>query len=137
MPIPAEASAAVVDGFIVVAGGYDGYRSYDDVMVFSPAFKGWRRLAPLHQTSSAHAMIYLGQHLFLFGSYERPHELIAYDLKRKTSEAFTLGYDMARHAAAVVLGEKIYVVGGKAFAESAPDDYVQVFELTKKLPPPS
>jgi hypothetical protein len=132
MPTPRGTEVAVVDGpFILAPGGYDGTRALDTVEAFNPRNQTWITLPALCRESSAHAVVFLGHDLFLFGDYEAPGELIAYDLMAKKSQAFTLQYTPARHAAAVAVGGKVYVIGGKPYKFTAPLDAIQVF-----APPP-
>jgi hypothetical protein len=133
MPTPRGATqGAVVAGpFIVVPGGFNGQRVLDNVEAFNPRENAWIILPPLCRDSSAHAVVFMGNYLFLFGNYEAPGELIAYDLRTKKSEAFTLQYTPARNAAAVVLDGKIYVIGGRAYKYTEELDCIQVF-----APPP-
>ena len=81
---------------------------------------------------SAHAAVALGQYLFLFGNYPQPEEIVIYDLKTRKSEAFTLGYTPSRHTAAVALGDRIYVIGGREVRGALPLDKIQVFALRPK-----
>lgn len=133
MPTPRGATqGAVVSGpFIVVPGGYNGTRALDAVEAYNPRENAWIILPALCRTSSAHATVFMGNYLFLFGNYEAPGELIAYDLRTKKSATFTLQYQPARHGAAVVLDGKIYVIGGRMTKLAEPLDRIQVF-----APPP-
>lgn len=134
MPTPRGATqGAVVPGpFIVVPGGYNGTRARDEVEAYNPRENAWIILPALCRTSSAHATVFMGHYLFLFGNYEAPGELIAYDLRTKKSATFTLQYQPARHGAAVVLDGKIYVIGGRMTKYAEPLDRIQVF-----APPPN
>ena len=132
MPTAQETDGAVVDGgFIVVAGGYTGLHPTSEVNVYDPRDGTWRTITPLCRSTSAHAVVFFGSYLFLFGDYETPERLLAYNLKTKQSEIFTLGYTAARHTAAVVNDGRFYVVGGKEIRDSDPLDLIQVFAPTK------
>lgn len=122
----------VEGGFVVVAGGYNGRLPQSDVTAYNVRTQAWNAVAPLCRPASAHATVFLGHYLFLFGDYAKPEEFLAYDLKTKQSETFTGGFAPTCFAAAVA-GEdgRIYVVGGQANQYSKPMDLVQVFELTK------
>lgn len=128
MPTPRQPAAAVVDGgFFIVAGGFNGTRALDVVEVYDPRRDAWGTLPPLVTPRSAHSIVFMGEHLFLFGDYGAPDELLAYNLRSKRSEVFTLGYTPERHTAAVRYGDKIYVIGGKQHRDSQPSDLIQVF----------
>ncbi len=136
MPSPRDATAVLVDGgFIMTAGGYNGTQASTEVAFLNPRDRTWRTLPELCRPTSAAAPVFLGRYLMLFGDYDRPEEILAYDLKTRTSETFTLSYLSARHASAVVLNEKIYVIGGKVVRDADAEDYVQVYELASKAPP--
>lgn len=133
MPKPLGTGVTTVDGpFLVAAGGYNGTASLDTVYAFDPRKNKWLFLPPLSRPSSAHAPVFLGKYLFLFGSYDTPAELLAYNLFEKTSKSYSLRYTPTRHAAAVALQGKIYVIGGKQFKEAQPLDIIQIFAPTKQ-----
>ena len=134
MPTPRDnTNGVLVDGgVIVVPGGYDGQRMHDEVEVFNPADGIWRILPPLCKSVSAASVVFFNHYLLLFGSFESPGELIAYDLANRRSDAFTLKYKPARHTAAVVLDGKIYVIGGMASVDGEALNYIQVFAPPKK-----
>jgi len=76
---------------------------------------------------SAQSLAFIGRHLFMFGDYDNPDELMVYDLLNRSSEIFTLGYKAARHTAVAVHGDRLFVVGGKEERSSPALDYVQVY----------
>ncbi|HET7537631.1 MAG TPA: hypothetical protein VFJ90_14320 [Candidatus Didemnitutus sp.] len=132
MPTARVTDAVVVTGpFIVVPGGYDGQNARTEVEAFNPSTQTWATVPPLCRATSAQTSAFLGHYLFLFGDYEHPNEILAYDLATKRSETFTLQYHRARHGAAAVHDGKIYVFGGRERKEVEPIDTIQVF-----APPP-
>lgn len=136
MPQSRAGDATLVDGgFVIVPGGYNGRRAITDVDVFNPRNQTWNTISPLTQGMSAHATAFLGSYLFLFGNYDTPEQLLAYNLKTKQSETFTLGYTAARHAAVVVHDRLIYVIGGREHVDSEPLNLIQVFAPTKTAKP--
>jgi hypothetical protein len=131
MRVPRQSAAVVVDGtFVVVAGGYTGLRTVATMEVFNPRTSQWSDLPPLCREVSAHSAVFCGRHVFMFGDYTEPETIIAYDLKEKSSEWFTLQFTATRHTAAVVSHGRIYVIGGKVHKTSGPLDLIQVFEPT-------
>jgi hypothetical protein len=143
MPTLRATEGAFVDGgFIVVAGGYNGTFATDVVETFDLRAATWRTIAPLCRSTSANSIVFYGSHLFLFGDFDSPERLLAYNLKNKQSEVFTLRYTPARHTAAVVADDKIFVIGGRAWSGSDSLRLIQVFAPTQSsarplTPPPA
>jgi hypothetical protein len=133
MPGARAAPATLIDGpFIIVPGGYNGRGKLDAVNYFNTRDTTWRTLPPLCRPTSAASLAFLGHHLFLFGDFDAPDELLAYDLVSKHSETFTLQYKPARSTTAVVHKGKIYVIGGEIAPYPTALDLIQVFALRKK-----
>jgi len=116
MPTPRETRAAVVvNGDIIVAGGYHqpsvsiGVKT---VECFDPGRNQWLNLPDLGQPVSANSAAVLGNYLFLFGNYDPADEILAYDLATHASTVVKNGFTPASQSAAVALNGMIYVVGG-------------------------
>lgn len=123
-----EAEAAVVDdSLVVVAGGYSGVGALDQVEFFDPRKGHWQALPPLCRETSAHAVALLGHELFLFGHYDDVAQCLVYDLRTRQSKAITAPFAGARHSAAVVHRDRIYLVGGRTAESSEGFARVQVF----------
>ena len=136
MPGSRATDGVLVDGgFIVVAGGYNGFITSDAVYSFELRSGTWRTNTPLCRSMSAHSVAFLGSYLYLFGDYTAPELLLAYNLRTKASETFTLGYTPTRHTAVVVAEGRIYVIGGRADKKLAPLRAIQVFATTKTAGP--
>jgi hypothetical protein len=132
MPSPRQTDGAIVNGgFIVVAGGYNGFISSDAVDAFDLRAGTWRTITPLCRSTSAASVAFLGSYLYLFGDYDTPERLLAYNLKTKESETFTLRYTPARHTAVVVVDGRIFVIGGREDKNLPPLRAIQVFAPTK------
>ena len=130
---PATANVAVVDDtYILIPGGFNGTKSLDSVVIFDPKIAKRGQLPSLCRPTSAHAAVCLDKYMFLFGDYQHPEEILAYNLRDKTSATFTLQYEAARHAAVVADAKKIFVIGGKPDRDSTPLNKIQVFQLTSK-----
>jgi N-acetylneuraminic acid mutarotase len=139
MPTPREnAGSAVVSSYFIVAGGSSSSGKLTEVEMFVPAEWGWKRLPPLSTPTSNHAMAQLGNWLFLFGDREDPSQVLAYDLRTRKTTSVKVDFLPARNAAAVRVGDRIYVVGGESSAErgrGSERDEVQVFELNPAYRP--
>jgi len=132
VPVSREGDCVFVPGhFVVAIGGYNGRRTMNEVCVYDLLADSWARLPDLDQNISAHASVWAGSHVFCFGNYMAPDEILVYDLKTRGKETFTLKYTPTRHATAIEVGGRIYVVGGKATKEMQPLDLIQEFTLTQ------
>lgn len=133
MPTYRECSAAWVPGSsIVVLGGYDGHSARREVESFDTRTKTWHVQPILSERVSANSLVYCGSHLLSFGDYDSPGTITAYDLETKTSEKLELRYTPARHGAVVASEGRIFVIGGKRYANSACLAIVQVFDYIPK-----
>lgn len=138
MPTPRESRAVTVGSFILVPGGFRRPRGTTEVEMFVPAENAWKPLPPLSRRMSANSLVFLGEHLFLFSDYDDLDTVLAYNLRTRESHGFTLpGYRGARHAAAVVCRDRIYVIGGNRTSESGDEtDRIQVFALNPRTTAP-
>ena len=127
MPTPRQCMAVVVDDFIIVPGGYDGRKKHSAVEFFIPKESVWKALPPLASPVSGSALVRFGKYLFLFGDYDSPDEVFIYDLSNRKSQSFSFSYTPGRHAAAVAVGNRIYVIGGATSADGPALDTIQVF----------
>jgi len=131
MPTPRETRAVVVTGFIITAGGYRESVAMTAVEMFVPEANAWKTLPPLVRKASADTMVFLGEHLFLFGDHFERNTVLAYNLRTRKSEEHRIpGYSGMRYATAVVCRERIYIIGGALTAYSGNEsDLIQVFAL--------
>lgn len=130
-PNTSTADAVVLgESRIVCTGGFTGSGKLDTVLVFDVATQAWSNLSALERPTSAHSTVFLDKYLFLFGDYDRPDEILVYNLRDYSSAIFTLRYTAARHAAAVANATRIFVIGGKRSINAESLDTIQVFQLT-------
>lgn len=126
--------AVAVDRLLVVAGGRVKDRGLKAVEVFDPRERAWKFLPPLERAVAGHSLVRFDRYLFLFGGYDSPKKIVAYDLANRTSVTFEAGLSPVSHSAAVVHGDRIYVIGGKPNSEDNEVDLVQVFALNPDRP---
>lgn len=131
MPTPREARGVAVGAFLIVPGGFRGVTGVADVEMFVPEENVWKSLPALGRRMSANALVFLGEHLFLFSDYDDRSAVLAYNLRTRRSLEFTIpGFKGARHSAAVVHRERIYVIGGNWHTETGDETgRIQVFKL--------
>jgi N-acetylneuraminic acid mutarotase len=130
MPLPRESSSALVGDFILVPGGYRSPQGQPEVLMFVPPENVWKTLPPLDRRISAHATVFLGEHLFLFGDFDDLDSVLAYGLRDRQSTLLTPGFKGVRHTTAAVCNNRIYVIGGNRNTETGDEQrLVQVFAL--------
>lgn len=130
-----EGPAVAVDRLVVVAGGRVKDRGLKAVEIFDPRERAWKFLPPLERAVAGHSLVRFDRYLFLFGGYDSPKKIVAYDLANRTSVTFEAGLSPVSHSAAVVHGDRIYVIGGKPNSEDNEVDLVQVFALNPERVP--
>lgn len=130
MPSARDTAAVLVQDFIMVPGGFAANAAQAKVEYFLPQQNAWQSLPDLSRRTSAHSVAFLGEHLFLFGNYGAPGEVLAYHLKTRTSRLIKPGYTPAYHTAATVNGDRLYVIGGTTDREGEASDLIQVFALS-------
>lgn len=137
MPTPRRCTATLVDGFVMVLGGYRGSKSLTTVEVFNPREKVWRRLPELTETINPSATVWVGNYVFLFGDQEYLTRQLVYDLRSKQLVSYPLSMPNSDFAAAVQHEGKIYVVGGASIRQHITNEGIQVFAPTVEAEPPS
>jgi hypothetical protein len=135
MPMPRESSGAYVGEFIVVPGGYRANGADDRVDFLVPGENAWRTLPHLAHKVSAHATVFLGNFLFLFGDYTKLDSIVAYDLRTRTTLDVRADFKGARHAAAVAVENVIYVFGGNTSREAGESNLIQAFTINPNYHP--
>ena len=127
MPTPREATAVIVNDFVMVPGGSLHGSSVAKVEFFIPAQSAWMSLPDLAKPMGAGSVAFLGSNLFLFGNFGAESQVLAYDLRTRKSRVIKPGFKPARHTAAVVSGGRIYVIGGNVNPEGESLTDIQVF----------
>lgn len=107
--------ATLVDGEIVVAGGYDGKRELSDAAAYAIRFNIWRRLPPMQTPRSGLAVVYDGMAvLALGGGWARTiagHERFD-PLTNQWSPLASPVRGEWRHFGAVFNEGSVYLIGG-------------------------
>ena len=130
MPTPRRCTATLVDGFVMVLGGYRGTRPLRTVEVFNPREKVWRRLPDLPHTVNPSATVWAGHYLFLFGDQGVHTRQLVYDLRSKQLVPYPLELPDSDFAAALLHAGKIYLVGGADLRRHFTSDGIQIFAPT-------
>lgn len=127
MPTPRRCTAAVVDGYVMVVGGFRGFKTLTTVEVFNPRDGGWRRLPDIAEPVNPASAVWEGNHLLLFGGQEVRRRQLAYNLLTKQLAAYPLPLPDSDFAAAIKHGGKIYIVGGASLRLHQTGPGLQVF----------
>lgn len=140
MNFPRQCDAVVWQGKIYAIGGYDGLRSLSCFEVYDPAANRWERLPDLPFSMSANRMVVAGDLLFSFGDHDDMTRVCSYDFRRSEWKRLDVALKPVRHAACVLMGDTIYVIGGNAGqgradfdggAGANPLDSIQAFSLAE------
>lgn len=112
MPTPRECDAAVVEGRILVPGGYDGENAISVVELYDPATDTWTNAPALPLPLSAHHLALVGRTLYTFGSYHALDLVTAYDVDSGAWSVVDVPYRPSRHNEVVFDGTEVIVTGG-------------------------
>lgn len=132
LPMPRETRAFAYQGQVCAVGGYDGVEVYSRVDCFDPEQQIWSRLPDTPMPVSAHSVVVHNDTLYVFGDYTNLTQVMTYDFAEQTWALVDIGYQASRHNAAVVLDDKIYVIGGNVEGSGRALDTIQVFDVSDK-----
>jgi hypothetical protein len=124
-----ECAAVTVGNFILAAGGFTGDRAVATVESLDPQAGEWRVLPGLSRGISANSAVFMQRFLFLFGDYDKPASLLAYDLSTRGSQEISTNFKGVRHSSAIAVHDLIYVIGGNTLEPGGESDLIQVFAL--------
>lgn len=137
MPTPRRCTAVLVDGFVMVVGGYQGTRAVTTVEVYNPNDKVWRRLPDLSEPLNPSATVWSGNYLLMFGEQDARTRHLVYDLRSKQLVPYSLSVPDTDFAAALLHEGNIYVVGGASIRQHTANASIQVFAAAAKTVSPS
>lgn len=132
LPVPRETRAFAYQGQVCAVGGYDGVEVYSRVDCFDPEQQTWSRLPDTPMPVSAHSVVVHNDTLYVFGDYTNLAQVMTYDFAEQTWALVDIGYQASRHNAAVVVDDKIYVIGGNVEGSGRALDTIQVFDVSDK-----
>ncbi len=127
MPTARECDAEMVDGRIVVPGGYDGDTSVAVVEAYDPATDTWTTQPALPLALSAHHLALVGRSLYTFGNYHALNMVTALDVDAGTWSILDLPYEPSRHNDVVFDGTEVFVLGGNTQPNPPYLDLIQRF----------
>jgi N-acetylneuraminic acid mutarotase len=130
MPTAKATKAFIKDDYIYLVGGYNGKQSLNVFERYDPKLNRWESLPAIPYRISAHSLALKDDKLYVFGSYLDTSATFNYDFKTHQWQKSDIGYIAARHTAATIMDDVIYVSGGiTSSAGSSSIDNIQVFNF--------
>jgi len=129
LPVARATRAVSYQDAVYLVGGYDGQKAVTVFERYDPASDTYQTLAPLPQKISAHSALVVDDALLVFGDYDDKAVHYRYDFQTQHWEKLQLGYTAARHTAAAVVGEQVFVTGGNTEGQGSFLNYVQQFNF--------
>ncbi len=129
MPFRREGAVVSIGDKIYALGGYNG-GVLNTVMVFDVKTSKWEQRKDLPYGLSAFAAVADGDFIYIFGDYNKRSTIHRYDTR--TGDFFLLEQKITprRHLAAVIVGQRVVVVGGNQNSVGKALSTIEAFELT-------
>lgn len=129
MPFRREGVIVSVGGEIYALGGYNG-DVLKTVMVFDTNKFKWERRKDLPCGLSAFAAVADGDFIYIFGDYTKRSTIHRYDTT--SGDLFLLEQEITprRHLAAVIVGQRVIVIGGNQTSHGKALSTIEAFDLT-------
>ena len=128
MPFRREGAVVSVGDKVYALGGYNG-KVLNSVMVFDTKTFKWEQRKDLPYGLSAFATVSDGDFIYIFGDYEKRSTIHRYDTL--SGDLFLLEQEITprRHLAAVIVGERVIVIGGNEDSHSTALSTIETFQL--------
>jgi N-acetylneuraminic acid mutarotase len=116
MPQPGEISGTIVNGIIYTFGGYEAFLTtrYKNINTYNIATNTWSTATQLPASLSSNAVAAVGNLIFVVGDYNKGTFLGYYNTITNKFTQLKSNMKARRGAGAVVIGNKLYVLGGKS-----------------------
>jgi hypothetical protein len=125
MPEAKETKGEIIDGKLYVIGGFSGVVS-KRIDVYDIQANTWSWLLSLQQNVSAHATAIRENRIWIAGDFSDLTLLAYFDTQEKTFEIVHSNMVGRRHSDAVIIGEKIYVAGGR---QNSPNTFLTGLQM--------
>lgn len=106
--------SAVLDGKVIIGGGYDKKRSYKKVSMYNPETNTWAALKSMTNPRIRFAMEVIGDRIYAIGGSDGMNELKTcevFDMKTGWQPMASMNRERSNFGATTVNG-KLYVIGG-------------------------
>ena len=129
MPFPREGKIVSVGNKIYALGGYNG-SVLKTVMVFDTESLTWERKKDLPYGLSAFTAVADSNFIYIFGDYTKRSTIHRYNLK--SGDLYLLEQEITprRHLDAVIVGQKVIVIGGNQNSFDKALSTIEAFELS-------
>jgi len=116
MPQQAEVSGTIVNGVIYTFGGYEAYLNtkYKNINAYNIATNVWTTVAQLPISLSSNTIATVGNLIFIVGDYDKGTFLGYYNTVNNKFTQIKSNMKARRAGGAAVIGNKLYVFGGKS-----------------------
>jgi len=111
MPESKQTNGEIVDGILYVFGGYNDASS-TRIDAYNINENSWLPMGTMPTGVSTHATTVSGAYIWLVGDYSDLSFIAVYNTKTNEFKKLTSNMTPRRHAAAEVVGNKLYVYGG-------------------------
>ena len=118
MPEAKQTSGRIVDGILYVFGGYNGSVTSTRIDAYDIQTNTWSSLGNMPIGVSSHATAVSGKYIWLVGSYTDLQLLATFNTETHTFTQLSSNMTGRRHAAAVVVGNNLYIYGGAQTSHS-------------------
>lgn len=111
MPEAKQTNGEIVDGSLYVFGGYNGATSAR-IDAYNIAQNSWSHVGDMSTGVSTHAATVSAEYIWLVGDYSDLSFIAVYNTRTNEFKKLTSNMTPRRHAAAEVVGNKLYIYGG-------------------------
>jgi len=133
MPESVQTSGAIVDGILYVFGGYNASQGYNsnNIYAYDISRKTWEKIGKMPSKNGANGISTAGPLIFMTGGYHT-QDFSGY-LDTRTNRFTMIKSNLAerRHSGAVILYNRLMVIGGADLYEGRKDN--QVANLTELI----
>lgn len=131
LPIAVETEACYVNGKIYTIGGYNS-QPHDEVYEYDPNLDTWTLSDHTPHPVSAHKLAVYGNYIFVIGDYSDLERIMCYNVLDSSWTIYSSNYFGRRHASAVILEDKLFILAGNSKRDGIFQDYrlVQSIDLS-------